>query len=188
MKPTVESLVTALLEEYRALYQLAVFRLEALDRRAPLTAGAFSAAVVAMEVLPPDTQLVVLWLTPLSLIWVMRTAVNHARSFEDVLRRIEAIELEVNHLAGRPLLTFQSTHPSRGTHVGGRTGSESVAAVAALSTLLVVALVYLAHQRLDTWTWAIGYGGLSVVVLILMLAGVGRLRRTVSSEMEANPA
>jgi len=132
----------ALLEEYRALYELAVFRMSALDRRAPVTAGLFGVAIASIQAMPVSSQLFVFIATPLALVWLMRTTVNHARSFEDVIRRIEMIEGEVNRRVGKPLIGFQSTHPSRGVYVGGRTGRESVLAVFGSTVLLVAGVGY----------------------------------------------
>jgi len=140
--------LTALLEEYRAMYQLAVFRMSALDRRAPVTAGVFAVALASMQALPVESQLMVLVATPPALVWLMRTTVNHARSFEDVLRRIEVIEGMVNERIGTQFLGFQSSHPSRGKYVGGRTGRESVIAVFGSIMLLLLAAGYQLHIAL----------------------------------------
>src|SRR5689334_13420498 len=103
----------ALFEEYRALYSLVTFRMGALDRRLPVTAGSLTAVLSGLDVVSPDSQLILLVAVPLALVWFVRATVNHARSFEDVLRRIEQIERTINSLVGRPVLRFQSRHPSR---------------------------------------------------------------------------
>lgn len=131
--------LSVLFEEYRALYGLATLRMTALDKRMPITAGAMAAVVSGLDVASPDSQLMLLIATPLALVWFARATVNHARSFEDALRRIEEIEGAVNDIAGKPILRFQSRHPSRGRSVGGRTGRESVSAVLASSILLLAA-------------------------------------------------
>lgn len=131
--------LTALLEEYRAMYELAIFRMTALDRRVPVTAGVFGVAVASLGAIPVSAQALLFLATPPALLWLMRTTVNHARSFEDVLRRIEQLEDAINHHVGEAALTFQSTHPSRRSHIGGRTSTESVAAVL-ISVLLILLL------------------------------------------------
>lgn len=129
--------VQILLEEYRALYRLAEMRMVSLDRRVPLAGTAVTAFLGGTTLLPPASQLAVLVLIPLSLVWLARTTVNHARSFEDAIRRIEQIERRVNRIAGSELLGFQSTHPSRGRAVGGRTGEETVRAVVMLAAAVL---------------------------------------------------
>ena len=74
----------------------------------------------------------------------MRTTINHARSFEDLIRRIEQVEESINAIAGETLICFQSTHPSRGKAVGGRTGFETVTAVGLASALIGGTCAYLA--------------------------------------------
>jgi hypothetical protein len=134
--------LTAIYEEYRAVYDLALFRLNALDKRAPLTVAAFAAVLVSVQSLPISAQLLVLLFLPPSLIWLMRTTVNHARSFEDALRRIEWLEVSANQRLGTEVLGFQSHHPSRGREVGGRTGKETVLAVLGSILLLLAVTGY----------------------------------------------
>jgi hypothetical protein len=119
-----------LLEEYRALYQLAEFRLGSLERRAMLGWGGIAAYVAAVGTATEVMAWSLAWCVPITLVWLLRTTINHARSFEDVLRRLEEIEQRVNQLLGADLLQFQSRHPSRQRTVGGRTGEASVHAVA----------------------------------------------------------
>jgi transcriptional regulator with XRE-family HTH domain len=150
--------ISILLEEYRALYALAEFRMVSLDRRAPLAGTLISVLLGAVTLLPHDGQLVVLLSLPLLLIWLVRTTINHARSFEDLIRRIDQIEVEVNALAGKNLLRFQSNHPSRGRAVGGRTGRETVAATLVLCGVLLVASSWLYRERMvagleGLWTY-----------------------------------
>lgn len=137
--------LTAIFEEYRAMYDLALFRLNALDKRAPLTVAAFASVLVSLQSLPVAAQLLALLFLPPSLIWLMRTAVNHARSFEDALRRIEYLEASANQRLGTPLLGFQSNHPSRGREIGGRTGRETILAVLASILLLLLVTGYQMH-------------------------------------------
>jgi hypothetical protein len=127
----------ALFEEYRALYSIAAFRMGALDRRLPITAGAITAVLSGMDVVSADSQIILFVAVPLALVWFVRATINHARSFEDVLRRIEQIERSINALVGKQVLRFQSCHPSRLRNVGGRTSRESVSAVMATSLILL---------------------------------------------------
>ena len=138
-----QSTISILLEEYRALYAVALFRMSSLERRVPIGVAAITALLASVLALTPSNQIAVLLLIPLGLVWHLTTTINHARSFEDVLRRIDEIEREVNTLAARELLLFQSSHPSRGKQVGGRTGNESVRAVFASSTITLLASLWL---------------------------------------------
>lgn len=124
-----EARMTVLLAEYSAMYDLALFRLHSLDRRVPLTGSALVASLGATLVLPIEAQVFILVAVPLALVWFLRTTINHARSFEDALRRIEQIESKLNALAGDELVHFQSRHPSRGKATGGRTGRETITTV-----------------------------------------------------------
>lgn len=130
--------IEVLLAEYAAMYGLVEFRTSSLERRVPAAGVTIVAFLGVLPLLPVSSQWILLVVVPASLIWLVRTTINHARSFEDVLRRIERIEKHANSLAGRELLGFQSSHPSRGTTVGGRTGVETIGAV-----LLAAALVLL---------------------------------------------
>ncbi|MBL0869736.1 MAG: hypothetical protein IBJ18_04075 [Phycisphaerales bacterium] len=146
-------MIKCLLEEYRQLYTLVAYRLNALDQRIPITTAILSTVLVSVIALPPLLQGVLLvGLPPLlqgvllvglppSLVWLVRTTANHARSLEDALRRIDQIEREVNAEVGRPALVFQSSHPSRGVQVGGRTGEETVQAVLVAATVLLCGCV-----------------------------------------------
>lgn len=125
--------IGVLAEEYRVLYGLLSFRLAAVDQRVPWVAGALMAVVSSVGALPPETQLAALLAIPVAISWWVRMTVAHARSKEDVLRRIDEIERHVNQLAGEELLAFQSRHPNRRSVVGGRTGMSAVSSVLALS-------------------------------------------------------
>lgn len=155
----------ALLAEYHALYRLAEFRMAALDRRVPAAGAALLVFVGAIPALMGSAQHVLLVAVPASLIWLLRTTINHARSFEDAIRRIEEVERAVNELAGARLMCFQSTHPSRGRAVGGRTGAETVLAVILSALLLVGACGYLAVAPA-------GVSPLLSIVYLLFLASV----------------
>jgi hypothetical protein len=171
---SVKDQLDAMFEEYRALYGIALLRMTALDRRVPVTAGAMAVAIAALDVVSEQSQLLLLLSVPLALVWFVRATVNHARSFEDVLRRIEEIETTVNGLFSKPVINFQSRHPSRGRHVGGRTGQESVAAVLATSLLVLAAAGY---RMWRAQLLPAGFG--HVYVAVLGLVGILILREGV---------
>jgi len=120
--------IDILLEEYRSLNALLLFRLTAMDRRLPMSVGFMGAAIAALLALPPDSRAAVLIVTPPAVLWLVRTTIQHARAKEDHLRRIDEIERAVNSLAGMELLVFQSRHPNRGEVPAGRTGNAAVVA------------------------------------------------------------
>lgn len=126
-----------MLAEYKAVYRLAEFRLGALDRRIPLIGGVLTGFLSVVPMLPGVSQVLGLLAIPVSLIWLVRTTITHAQSFEDAIRAIEGIEVRINDELGDQILSFQSTHPSRGRSVGGRTGSETVSALVVFSCLLL---------------------------------------------------
>jgi len=170
--------LNALFEEYRALYSLATVRLGALDRRVPVTVGTLACALSGLDVVSRDAQLILLLGVPLALIWFVRATVNHARSFEDVLRRIEQIERRVNEIVGKPALRFQSCHPSRNTQVGGRTSRETISAVLAGSAVLLAAAAFRMHREmLLPRTLEPAYLGILGLVGVLVIVEGIRLRR-----------
>ena len=121
----------------------------ALDRRVPVAGVTLAGSLAGLVALPKLAQTLVLVGLPVALIWLVRTTISHARSFEDLLRRIESIEREVNGLAGRDLLLFQSRHPRRGRTVGGRTGSETVLATLLMAGLFIGACLVAAISQMD---------------------------------------
>lgn len=141
--------IEILLEEYRALYGLVTFRMSSLDRRVPVAGATLVAFVGSVPLLPVQTAQVLLLAIPLTLIWFLRTTVNHARSFEDALRRIEHIERAVNRISESDLLGFQSRHPSRGTSIGGRTGTETIEAVVMACGLILASCLFLAFDAVS---------------------------------------
>lgn len=118
-----------LVEEYRALYTLLTFRLAAIDQRLPLVSGALLTFVASVPAIEPRSRLLALLLVPAAAVWIHRTTILHARSKEDLLRRIDEIESHLNALACEELLVFQSRHPNRNRSVSGRSGMGSVRAV-----------------------------------------------------------
>lgn len=135
-----------LMEEYRALYGLVPLRLQSLERRVPIAGATLAAFLGSVAVLPGEARVIFLIGMPLVLIWFLRTTLTHARSFEDLLRRIESIESRANKLAGEPLLGFQSSHPSRGKAVGGRTGAETVGSVLVGVAVMLGSCLFLAER------------------------------------------
>ncbi len=176
--PDSQAAMTAMLEEYRVLYSLVLFRLSALDRRVPVVGASITAFVAAVTSLPTEMRVVVLLAVPLAVVWLLRVTINHARSFEDALRRIEVLEMEINLRAGCSAMAFQHRHPSRGSVVGGRTGHETIRSVwtAGMLMLGVCAYFFLTTSGVDApmqWVYA-SYLGMAVT---LMLVSIVRWRR-----------
>jgi len=174
-----ETRVSVLLAEYRAMYDLALFRLNSLDRRVPLTGSALTASLGAALVLPTQAQLFILVAMPLALVWFLRTTINHARSFEDALRRIEQIEAKLNALAGDELMRFQSRHPSRGKATGGRTGRETITTALTASGLILLGCAWLAEGVLfqtQAEVALLSYFGFIFLYLLAVTLRLGRYR------------
>jgi len=111
-----------LIEEYRALYSLLLFRLSAMEQRIPLVGGLLATILGGIPLFPAEVRVPALLGVPLALLWLLNTTVNHGRSKEDLLRRIDEIERSVNNFAGEDLCVFQSQHPGQADAIGGRTG------------------------------------------------------------------
>lgn len=170
--------IAILIEEYRALYALVLYRLAALEQRIPLTAGALTTVLGCVVVLPAALQLGFLFALPFSILWLVTTTINHARSLEDALRRVEEIESAVNSLSGQHLLSFQSSHPSRGREVGGRTGKETVEAVLATATLLLIGAAYLSQiDSVGMGPFKTSYLAYVAIIAAALLSMYIRLRR-----------
>jgi len=166
--------IDVLLAEYHALYRLAEFRMGALDKRVPAAGAAIVAFLSGVPVLPDPAGMVLLVVIPASLIWFVRTTINHARSFEDLIRRIEEIETAVNAIAGEALISFQSTHPSRGKSVGGRTSSETLlsANLASLVLGFVCGITAIYAQVLEgrpLYSYLIYLASILIYVLVLSI-------------------
>lgn len=169
--------IDVLLAEYEAMYRLAEFRMASLERRVPAAGATIVAFLGVLPLLPESSQWILLLVVPASLVWFVRTTINHARSFEDVLRRIEWIEKRANQLAGVELLGFQSKHPSRGTTVGGRTGVETVGAVMLASAMVLLACLSLSFDGPATRPVAwLGYYGYLCAITVHLARCVGRWR------------
>lgn len=170
-----------LLREYGVLYSLVQLRLSALETRALLAWAALGGFLTGLMALPSEHWLAMSVATPPLLAWLFRTTVNHARSLEDAFRRVERIERQVNEITGTQLLAFQSTHPSRGLTVGGRTGRESMYAVLTTSVVILAMMGLFVWPSIDgTVSWlspALGlYLGLFALYLIHTLTVLRRYR------------
>lgn len=165
------------LEEYRQLYTLALYRLQVLDQRIPLATAALTAALGSVIVMPILLQICSLVAIPLAATMLCLSTFNHARSLEDALSGIAAIETAVNASLSADLLTFQSRHPSRHI-VGGRTGSET-SAIIAIATVAITAASTLAAWILPGLSQlAVAAHTLFAVILVgLSLREWCRLRR-----------
>lgn len=137
--------IEILLEEYRSLNSLLLFRLAAMDRRLPVSVGIIAAAIASMFAVSSDSQAALLLAIPPALFWLVRSTVQHAKAKEDHLSRIAEIERTINSMAGEELLIFQSRHPNRSRVASGRTGNTTVVAVCsgALAMLLLCVFLYL---------------------------------------------
>lgn len=169
--------ISVLLEEYRALYDLVRFRLEAMDRRLPLTAGAIGAVLAGVPTMPPVSGFVVLLILPPSVAWLVATVASHARAKEDHLRRIAEIELSVNEIAGRELLVFQSRHPGRGRYVSGRSGRTTLLAAASGALAVLGGSGLLFHTRHPPTLSLYAYFGYLILAATAVVGSLLRLRR-----------
>lgn len=168
-----------LMEEHRALYGLLSFRLAAVERSLPIAGGTLAAILSGSASLPPETQRVVLLAMPAALLWLMRTTCAHARSKEDVVRRLGELEGAVNHIAGEELLAFQSRHPNRGQHVSGRSGGTTVFGVLSFCLTAVTACAWMAIPLWPDSVVQTAYSAYVVSVATDIVATVWRLGRYV---------
>ena len=176
---SLETRIQILLEEYRVLYALLTFRLTAMDRRLPAIWGTLAALLGSTTAMPDPIRLAFLLGLPVALLWLFLSTVQHARSKEDHVRRIDEIERLINRIAGEELLVFQSRHPNKARHTGGRTGFGSVFAVLSVCLIMLGACMYtvqtpralLAPDRLAMYV--VYLSGCST----LMLAATMRLSR-----------
>ena len=139
---SVETRIQVLLEEYRALYGLLTFRLTAMDRRLPAVGGTLGAVLGSATTMPESMRMAFLLGLPTAILWLLLSTVQHARSKEDHLRRIDEIERLVNRLAGEELLVFQSRHPNKARHAGGRSGFAAVFGVLTVCLIMLAACAY----------------------------------------------
>lgn len=169
--------VNILLEEYKALYSLLTFRLEAIDQRIPVAAGALVALLSSSSAFTNDQRLALLLGIPAACAWLHGTTVLHARSKEDVLRRIDEIERTINGLAAEELLVFQSRHPNRKRFVGGRSGFGSVLAVLNISVVAVAAALVIFLREFAFFPTLMGaYSVYAAASVLRLLRATWRLK------------
>jgi len=135
-----------LLEEYRALNRLLLFRLSALDRSLPISTGFLSVAAGSILALPEEVRLIFLLMIPYLVVWTIRTAGVHAKAKADHIGRIAEIEQRINALHGKQLLVFQSHHPNRGA-TAGRSG-QAILSVALVAALFMLSLCLFLFQQI----------------------------------------
>lgn len=170
--------VRILLEEYRALYALLTFRLSAMDRRLPFAGGTLGAVLGSVPAMPHETKLAFLFGLPVGLLWLVLSTVQHGRSKEDHLRRIDEIERLVNQLAGEELLVFQSRHPNKRSVNAGRSGFATIVAILSTSWTMLAAcgvLISVPVPLLPSF-WLATYAGYLACAGATMTLAVFRLR------------
>lgn len=170
--------VDILLEEYRVLYSLLEFRLNTIEQRIPLLGGMLATLFGGIAILPAEVRVPALLVIPVALLWLFNTTLNHGRSKEDLLRRIDEIERTLNQLAAEDVCVFQSQHPGRRGTVGGRTGMGANLVMLMLSILMLFGCDYLFREQpvadVRAPAWYSCYVGL---VGLLLVADVWRLSR-----------
>jgi hypothetical protein len=175
----VETRIQILFEEYRALYSLLTFRLTAMDRRLPAIGGTLAGILCSIPAMPDATRLAFLLGLPIALLWLLLSTVQHARSKEDHVRRIDEIERLVNELVAEELLVFQSRHPNKARDTGGRTGFGTVFAVlfADLGMLLACAFLFEPATPEMPRSMLAAYTAYLALCALLMVAATVRLTR-----------
>lgn len=172
--------IQILVEEYRALYGLLSFRLSAADRRLPVAGGTLVAVLGSVVAVPRDSKFLILMFMPAVLGWLLRTTIAHLRSKEDVLRRIDEIERQINQIAGEELLVFQSQHPNRQHVVSGRSGAGTVLAVLSFALAALASCIFLAARELESDEYGlrlyVGYACLTALDLILRVVHLRHYR------------
>lgn len=165
--------VEILLAEYRALNGLLNFRMQALDRRTPVVTGLLAVLLGTLKAMEPPIARALLGGIPIGLFALTMTTVNHARSQEDLLRRIEEIERRLNRTVRLELIGFQSSHPSRHRKVGGRTGTVTVQTIVLISVVTLVMSAYvfgtLCADRFAQTTYN-AYSALSAIAIVTVAA------------------
>ncbi len=177
--------IDVLLAEHRVLYRLIYFRMTSLERRVPIAGTMLAAFLGSIHVLPTNTQVILLLGFPVVLLVFLRTTINHARSFEDVLRRLDEIEQHVNRIAEEDLLIFQSRHPSKKHTVGGRTGAESVLAIFLIALVILAACGYLFLMIGLDWTYEFSFLSYLVSTFFYLLSRYVSYRRYEYKHSEA---
>jgi hypothetical protein len=169
-------LVSTMLEEYRQLYTLVLYRLQVLDQRIPLAAAALTATLGSVVVVPATLQIALLVGIPISVALLFQSTLSHARSLEDALSRIAEIEASVNGCLSRPTLLFQSTHPGR-REVGSRTARETADAVLLASLLIVTGCVWFVRGVVSEPISLFAYDITAMLVAFSLIKGRTDLQR-----------
>jgi hypothetical protein len=159
------------------LYSLLQFRLNAMDRRTPALTGLLAVLLGTLHVMEADVARALLIGVPIGLFAFVLTSTNHARSQEDLLRRIEELEMMINHRVGENLLGFQSSHPSRATTVGGRTATLWVRAIVLLCVAALLSCTYMFVRIGASSAATIGYLAYCTVVTLAILVQAARIER-----------
>ncbi len=172
--------IRILLQEYQVLYGLLQWRLAAADRRILMVGGLLAGLLTAIRTLDGDSARLLLWGLPVILWLIVSVTVGHARSKEDLLRRIDEIEHRINRLAGTELLAFQSRHPHRGRWVGGRTSAAAINGILALCIGILAICCRLYQTRVgESAAYMTGYlmhAGLWAVLMLRTATGLQRYR------------
>jgi len=172
--------IRILLQEYRVLYGLLQWRLAAADRRILVVGGLLAGVMTAIRTLDVDSARLLLWGLPVALWVIVSVAVGHARSKEDLLRRIDEIEHHINRLADSELLAFQSRHPHRGRSVGGRTSATAINGILALCIGILAICCRLYQIRVgesaDYMTAYLVHAGLWAVLMLRTATVLQRYR------------
>ena len=174
--------VRLLVEEYRAVHQLLMFRLEAMESRLPLTAAGIGGLLVAAGALPLVSQVVLLVGIPIAVLFWVRGIILHAVSKEDAKDRIREIEREVAQICGQPVLRFQSEHPSATGPIGGRTGRQMIVLVVVVSSValalcLSLFLVVIDDERfLTLYATGLGVCWLGMLHAVIQFTGFRTVR------------
>ena len=174
--------VRLLVEEYRAVNQLLMFRLEAMESRLPMTAAGIGGLLVAAGALPIVSQVVLLVGIPIAVLFWVRGIILHAVSKEDAKDRIREIEREVAQICGQPVLRFQSEHPSATGPIGGRTARQMIVLVVVVSSValtlcLSLFLVVIDDERfLTLYATGLGVCWLGMLHAVIQFTGFRTVR------------
>lgn len=166
--------IDILLVEYGALYALLQWRLTAADRRLFVAGALIAGVLTALHTLDVAASRLLLWALPVVLWVILSATIGHARSKEDLLRRIDEIEQRINALAGTTLLAFQSRRSNRA--VAGRTGLRAVNGTLALCIVVLLGAVLFLQPAEDVHApaaiafgmWAAAWAGLMVRDALLL--------------------
>lgn len=187
-----EERIKVLLDEYRALNQLLIFRLTTLERRVPTLGGALGVILGSIPVLPPEPQAISLVGLPATTAWFLLTTVSHARAKEDLLRRIDEIERSVNGIVGEELLAFQSRHPGRFASVSGRGGVTAILAVFSACLLLLfgcsILFQAIGHPLSGFGKLYEAYLALTAIAMAISIVGLSRYGYTKSPPQPPPPS